>query len=137
MLLAKHKHLKSFCTVCLYQNTTTRRFQVQLPNCGVETCSSSKLSKITLFCSTSNQTILKKTNKIPLNIFHNTIIKDFSCLNIRAKNSDHPSGDEVSHPGSHSSDLHEALVPDAHVVGHHVRPAGRGDPQRKTLKKIK
>lgn len=73
MLLAKHKPLKScrvwkitgttqpFCTVCLYQNTTTttRCFQVQLPNCGVEACSSSKLSKHP-FLFDLNQTILKK-----------------------------------------------------------------------------
>lgn len=38
--------------------------------------------------------------------------------------SDHPGGDEVAHPRSHRGDLHEALVPDAHVVRHHVRPAG-------------
>lgn len=151
MLLAKHKPLKSFrvwkitvttqpvCTVCLYQNTTTttttRRFQVRLPNCGVEACSSSKLLKHPFLFDMNQTTLKKKPNKIPLNIVHNTIIKDFSCLNIKAKYSDHPSGDEVSHPGSHGCDLHEALVPDAHVVSHHVRPASRGDPQRKTLKK--
>lgn len=89
--------------------------------------------KTPFFLFDLNQTTLKKkTNEIPLNIFHDTIIKDFSCLNIKAEYSDHPSGDEVSHPGSHGCDLHEALVPDAHVVGHHVRPASRGDPQRKT-----
>lgn len=34
----------------------------------------------------------------------------------------HPRCHKISHPRSYSSHLHEALVPDAHVLRHHVRP---------------
>lgn len=45
--------------------------------------------------------------------------------------SHHPSSDKVSHPCPHCSNLHKALIPDAHVFCHHVRPAREEDQDRK------
>lgn len=41
--------------------------------------------------------------------------------------SHHPRSDEVSHPRPDSGNLHKTLVPDAHVLCHHVRPRRKED----------
>lgn len=46
-------------------------------------------------------------------------------LQILLLESHHPSSDKVSHPRPHGCDLHETLIPDAHVLCHHVWPVGR------------
>lgn len=48
-------------------------------------------------------------------------------LQILSLESYHPSSDKVPHPRPHSSNLHETLIPDAHVLCHHVWPVGRGE----------
>lgn len=50
--------------------------------------------------------------------------------------SHHPSSDKVSHPRSHSSNLHEALIPDAHVLCHHVRPARKEHQFEEDIKNV-
>ena len=41
--------------------------------------------------------------------------------------SHHPRCDKVSHPRPHGSNLHKALIPDAHVICHQVRPEREED----------
>lgn len=47
----------------------------------------------------------------------------------------HPSSDKVSHPRPHCGNLHETLVPDAHVFCHHVGPARKEAREEKGQKK--